>query len=166
MKKTTIPIFILFVFIIFLSACPYESTVPVDAPNSKINKAILGKWVKPDDADKENHNYYDISKVDNFKYNIVDFEYNTSDSTFKQTKYLAHLTAVKDLFFLNMKKEDEGIYYIHKIDIGKDTFTLFEVTDNIDEKFTDSKDLKAFVEKNMHLSFFYNKDEIKYVKEK
>jgi uncharacterized membrane protein YkgB len=43
---------------------------------------------------------------------------------------------------------------------------LYELTDNIDEKFTESQKLKEFVKKNMHLSFFYNKDEKKYVKVK
>ena len=44
--------------------------------------------------------------------------------------------------------------------------TVFEVTDNIDEKFDDSEDLKEFVSKYKDLSFFYNKDEETYLRGK
>jgi hypothetical protein len=41
---------------------------------------------------------------------------------------------------------------------------IYEVTDNIDETFSNATDLKAFFEKHKDLSFFYNKDEKKYKK--
>ncbi len=166
MKTKHLTLLFLAALTVLLTACPYQSDVPIDKPVIKIDKAILGIWAKPNDIEKENHNFYDIQKIDKVKYSVVNNEYNTTDSAFTQTKYIAHLSKVGDLMFMNMQKNGEGDYYIHRIDIGKEEFTLFEVTDNIDEKFTISKDFKEFVKKNMHLSFFYNKDEKKYIKEK
>lgn len=63
-----------------------------------------------------------------------------------------------------MQQDGKGDYYLYRIDMGNGEFTLFELTDNIDEKFNTSAELKAFVKKNMGLSFFYNKDEERYLK--
>ena len=60
--------------------------------------------------------------------------------------------------------KQNGKFYLHKVDLSDDRFVLYEVTDNIDEKFDSSEKLKAFVKKHMHLSFFYNKDEVTYYK--
>ncbi|MBN1252766.1 MAG: hypothetical protein JXR51_05915 [Bacteroidales bacterium] len=165
--KTNAFLISFFVAVIFiLTACPYQSQVPIDVPNQKIDKTIIGKWVKNSEADKENPEYFQISELDTYKYNIVKFEYQSNDSTYKQTKYLTHFTKIEDYVFMNMQQDGEGDFYLHRIDMNGDEFTLYELTDNIDEKFASSEELKKFVEKNMKLSFFYNKDEIKYVREK
>ncbi len=166
MKTKLFSLSILATVLVLLTACPYESEVPIDDPVIKIDKSILGIWAQPTEIEKENHKFYDIQKNEKFKYNIIDNEYNTSDSAYTQTKYIAHLSKVGNMMFMNMQKDGEGNYYIYRIDITDDGFTLFEVTNNIDEKFTSSKELKEFVKKYMSLSFFYNKDEKKYVKEK
>ncbi len=54
----------------------------------------------------------------------------------------------------------DDVYYFYKMDfIADDTFVLYEVTDNISEKFENSKDLYKFFEAYKDLSFFYNNDE-------
>jgi len=165
--KTKNLLIVLFAGMMFvLMACPYQSSVPIDAPNLKIDKAIFGKWVKKSEKDKDNPEYFEISKLNDFKYNIVKFEYQSSDSTYKQTKYETHFTKIDNLVFMNMQKNGEGDFYLHRIDMNGEEFTLYELTDNIDEKFTLSADLKKFVKSNMNLSFFYNKDEKKYIRVK
>jgi len=164
MKKNIIPLSILAAFIFVMTACPYASKVPIDNPTTKVKSELVGKWLKASDKEKENPEYYVISGIDEYKYNIVKFEYQTSDSSYKETKYVSHMSQLEDISFLNMQKDGVGDYYLHKIDLSSNEFSLFEITDNIDEKFSTSADLKAFVKKNMRLSFFYNKDEIKYVK--
>ena len=77
-----------------------------------------------------------------------------------------HLTTVGTTIFMNMQKENDNNYYLHKMEIDGDKITVFEVTDNIDEKFSSSEDLKAFVTKYKDLSFFYNKDEETYIRGK
>ena len=165
--KTKNLLIVLFAGILFvLMACPYQSSVPIDVPNQKVDKAMFGKWVKNADKDKDNPGYFEISAIDKYKYNIVKFEYQSNDSTYKQTKYVTHFTKIVDFVFMNMQKNGEGDFYLHRIDLTGDEFTLFELTDNIDEKFTSSEELKKFVKSNMTLSFFYNKDETKYVRDK
>jgi hypothetical protein len=164
MKKNLIPLMILAVVIFITTGCPYASKVPIDSPGAKIDQKLLGKWLKASDKEKDNPEYYVISGIDEYKYNITKFEYQSNDSSYKETKYVSHISQLEDISFLNMQKDGVGDYYLHKIDLSNSEFTLFEVTDNIDEKFSTSADLKAFVKKYMRLSFFYNKDEIKYVK--
>jgi len=164
MKKNLIPLTILGAIIIIMTACPYASKVPIDSPSVKVTQQFTGKWLKASDKEKENPEYYVISGIDEYKYNIVKFEYQTSDSSYKETKYVSHMSQIEDVSFLNMQKDGHGDYYLHKIDLSGNEFSLFEVTDNIDEKFSNSADLKSFVKKYMRHSFFYNKDEIKYLK--
>jgi len=164
--KTKNLLFIIFIAIIFvLTACPYKSKVPIDVPNQEINKELIGKWIKKADKSNDNPEYFMISKrSDKFKCDIVKFEYQSSDSTYKKTKYITHFTTIKNKLFLNMQKEDEDDFYLHRLDLSGDEFVLYELTENIDEQFTSSKALKKFIKKNMKHSFFYNKDEKKYIK--
>jgi hypothetical protein len=164
--KTRIVLFSLFAAMLILSACPYQSAVPIDVPNKKVNKNLLGKWIKDSEKDQPNPEYYVIKPFDELKYNIVKFEYQTSDSSYSETKYITHLSYIDDYVFMNMQKDGEGDFYLYRLDMSSDEFTLYEVTDNIDEKFTSSDELKAFVARYMKLSFFYNKDEVKYTRSK
>jgi len=148
-----------------LTGCPYASKVPIAGPDVEINKQLLGKWVKSDEASSENPEFYEINEYDKFKYEIVKNSWNSSDSTYTKEKYISHLTIIDDITFINMQKDGTGDYYLHKIEIAEKDFTLYEVTDNIDEAFNTSEELYAFVKKHMHLSFFYNKDEVKYFKQ-
>jgi hypothetical protein len=43
---------------------------------------------------------------------------------------------------MNMQQDGQGDYYLHRIDLGDKEFSLYEVTDNIDEKFNTSPELK------------------------
>ena len=164
MKQNLISWVFLAAAVLIITGCPYASKVPIDTPSVPVNQKLIGKWLKASDTNKENPEYFVISGLDQNKYNIVKFEYQTVDSTYKETKYVSHISQIEDISFLNMQKDGHGDYFLHRIDLGNNEFTLFEVTDNIDEKFGSSTDLKAFVKKNMRLSFFYNKDETKYVR--
>ena len=154
MKKNLIPLTILGAIISIMTACPYASKVPIDSPTVKVTQQLIGKWLKASDKEKENPEYYVISGIDEYKYNIVKFEYQTNDSSYKETKYVSHMSKIEDVSFLNMQKDGHGDYYLHKIDLSNSEFSLFEVTDNIDEKFSNSADLKSFVKKHMRRSFF------------
>jgi len=162
MKKNLIPFFSMLAIAIILMACPYTSQVPIDNPGVKVQNALMGKWVKAGDESNLNPNYFVITKQDDFKYKIIKNEYSSSDSTYKETIYISHISKIDNLQFLNMQQDGTGDYYLYKLVLNQNDFSLFEVTDNIDEKFATSEELKAFVKKNMNLSFFYNKDEEKY----
>ncbi len=163
--KTKIILMSLISAMLILTACPYQSSVPISEANQKLDKKLMGKWIKESDMEAENPEYFEIQPVDKYKFNIVKFEYQTSDSTYKETKYLTHITKIDDNVFLNMQENGAGDYFLHKIDLQGDKFILYEVTDNIDEKFNTSAELYDFVKKNMNLSFFYNKDETTYIRD-
>jgi uncharacterized protein YxeA len=164
MKKIIIPLIIMASLVILFSACPYASSVPIDNPSVKVDKNLLGKWVKASDQSAENPTFYEINQLDVYKYNIVKNEYNTYDSAYTKTAYVGHISKIDNISFLNMQQDGKGDYYIHRINLGDGEFTFIEVTDNIDEKFNSSEELKAFIKKHMNLSFFYNKDEERYTK--
>ncbi len=163
--KTKIILMSLISAMLILTACPYQSSVPISEANQKLDKKLMGKWIKESDMEAKNPEYFEIQPIDKYKFNIVKFEYQTSDSTYKETKYLTHITKIDDNVFLNMQENGAGDYFLHKIDLQGDKFILYEVTDNIDEKFNTSAELYDFVKKNMNLSFFYNKDETTYIRD-
>jgi len=164
MKKFLVPLMIMVSVVMLFTACPYTSSVPIDNPSVKVDKNLLGKWVKNSDQTAENPTYYLISQLDNFKYNIVKNEYNSYDSAYSKTNYVGYISKIDNISFMNMQQDGKGDYYLHRIDLANSEFSFIEVTDNIDEKFNTSEELKAFVKKYMNLSFFYNKDEEKYTK--
>lgn len=153
--------------LILLTACPYESSVPIAEAIEGIDNRFVGKWIKEGEQNEEYPDeFYLIQALGDRLYEVVKNDLDNQDSTYRTETYISHLTTLKksgeDYLFLNMKKD--GKYYLHKIDLSEDSFVLFEVTDNIDEKFSNSEELKSFVEKNMDLSFFYNKDETTFYK--
>jgi len=144
--------------------CPYTSSVSLSNPDQKVNKKLLGKWVDASEMNQENAGFYEISEFDKNRYNIVKNSYNFADSTYSQEKFISHISDIDGTEFLNMEVEGNK-YYLFKLDLQDKSFTLWEVTENIDEQFSSSADLRAFVKKNMNLSFFYSKDEKKYYKQ-
>jgi hypothetical protein len=165
MKKRIIPFIMLATIVVLITACPYTSSVPIDNPSVKVDKVLFGKWVKTSDQTNEHPTYFVISNIGDLKYNIIKNEYNSYDSAYSQTVYVSHISKIDNLNFMNMQQDGKGDYYLYRIDIGNGEFSLFEVTDNIDEKFNTSEELKVFIKKNMNLSFFYNKDEERYIKQ-
>ena len=75
-----------------------------------------------------------------------------------------HVTQIEGITFMNMQKDGTGDYYLHRVELKDKVMTFIEVTENIDEKFNTSAELKAFVTKYMNLSFFYTKEEVQYTK--
>ncbi|MCF6239958.1 MAG: hypothetical protein L3J74_01285 [Bacteroidales bacterium] len=163
--KTKVVLLSLLAAVLVLTACPYQSSVPISEANQKLDKKLMGKWIKESDMEAENPEYFEIQPVDKYKFNIVKFEYQTSDSSYKETKYLTHITKIDNNVFLNMQENGAGDYFLHKVDLQGDKFILYELTDNIDEKFNTSAELYDFVKKYMNLSFFYNKDETTYIRD-
>jgi hypothetical protein len=136
--------------------CPYETAVPIDAPSVKVDLKLQGTWVLRDDPDE----VYTVSPLDMYTYQIVVTQKDSDD----QEIYQAHTSMVNKTMFLNITKDEEEdtskSYILYKLEFRSDEWiTLSEVTENIDEKFTSSKDLKNFISKNIMKSYFYGKEE-------
>lgn len=165
MKKILFALALFAVSILF-TACPYSAEFPLDTPKEKIDNILLGKWVEKNAINKDNPPFYIISKVDESSYKFEKNDYDPNEKKYKQTAYTGHFTKIGNTNFLNLKNPDDGKFYFHKIELSADKkdFTLFEVTDNIDEKFANAAEMRKFFEKHKDLSFFYNKDEKIYAK--
>lgn len=153
--KLQFRVFAIFASCFLFAGCPYESKVPIDPPSVKINPDLLGTW---EDQANKNETYH-ISKQDEFSYHVVVTDLEKDEHEI----YHAYASVVKGVTFLNISKEKQGnppsSYLLYKLDIEDDhTFTLSEVTDNIDETFATSSDLKKFVGANMKNSYFFGKE--------
>lgn len=153
MRKTLFWSVLICIGFVFM-ACPYHSTVPIDAPGVNIDTKLLGKWQKRTSDDDT----YIITKKDNFNYEILDKEKSPAEGS-KPKKYDAFLSVVNGTKFLNLYDEgdDTKTYYFYKIEFSDETegFSLAPVTEYITETFGTSDSLKTFVKANMGLSFFY-----------
>lgn len=143
----------LFMIAVLMGGCPYQSAVPIDEPSEKINTSLLGNWEKKNTTGS----LYKISKQDDYHYRIE----KTGDEKKEASVYSAFTSTVNGTSFLNMVDEaQKDGYFLYKVTIntGNNKITLEEITENIDEKFTTSVELKAFISKNKELSFFYSKE--------
>lgn len=165
--KKTISYVSLMLMLFILTACPYSAEFPLDSPSEKTRAALMGKWIE--DGTGENPSFYMITKASDNTYKFEKNEYSSSDKKYNQTNYIGHITKIGNIDFLNLMDSNDNKYYFHKLELtkkdGKQQLVIYEVTDNIDEKFSNAEEMKAFFNKYKDLSFFYNKDEKKYNKE-
>ncbi|WP_027002268.1 hypothetical protein [Hugenholtzia roseola] len=151
-------------FLFLATACPYSSSVPLAPAKDKIAPNLLGKWVEKSSFD--NPKFYVITENNPTTYQFEENTYSSSSKTYEKKIYLAHLTPIGKVTFLNLRGDD-GKYFFFKLEKAENgqSFILYEVTDNIDETFNSSEELFGFFDKHKELSFFYNKDEATFNKE-
>lgn len=148
-----------------LMGCPYETTVPISEPSIKFPAELLGKWVPQSSSDE----IMTITRKTDYIFSIrtTKKEPQENDKPEEYEAFLSEVDAVKFLNISELSDESSGKkYYLYKMDISANNslITLNAVTENIDEQFSNSADLKAFIQKHMHLSFFYEKGEEVYQK--
>ncbi len=120
---------------------------------------MVGKW-----EEKGDDTYEWKCSIDGNQYRIE--KKSTEDSESEPTTYIGWLSDVGGTTFINVYENDystDRTYYFYKVESKSDgeKYKFMAVTDNITEEFTTGEDLKAFIKKNMGLSFFYNKDDEK-----
>lgn len=140
--------------------CPYSSTVLLGEPIELVKPELIGKWVVVDELSDENPSYYLVSEIDTVRYAVSHYQYSKENSDYTVDDYQFHTTQMGDIMFLNMMIDGNKDYTFYRLDLKRGEATLFEVTDNIDEKFESSEKMKAFFMKNKNSSFFYNRDEV------
>lgn len=158
MKKLVLQIAAFAGLAMLLTACPYGSDVPIDTPSVKTDDKLMGKW----EAKSSSDYFYTVTKKDDFNYK---FEKKGKTST-DVTTYTAFVSVIDNIKFMNVCDDASStkVYYLYKIEqsaSGAKT-TLIPVTENIDEKFATSAELKTYIKKYMALSFFYEKDQDEY----
>lgn len=147
----------LLVLLFTATGCPYESEVPIDEPSVAVPTALPGVWKGVSDSGI----VVTVTQTDAFSFHIR----YTEDSGATHN-YSAYLSVLRNVSLLNLHPLQPvsgltGPYAFYKFDLSADGkhLTLTPVTDNIQEKFTSSRRLKAFFRKYVHTSFFYTIDE-------
>jgi hypothetical protein len=140
--------------------CPYESKVPIDdSSNAKMDKTLLGTF-----SEKGSEDYtYKVTAYENT------YKVDKTNKDGETTKYKGFFSDVSGVTFLNIHEvseyeSSEVKYYLYRVEKKGDDgerVKLRAVTDNITEEFATSAELKAYLKKNMEISFFYNKDDEK-----
>lgn len=157
MKKLALQFIAFSGLMMLLTACPYNSELPIDEPSVKIDDKMLGKWEA-----KSSDYTYTVTKKDEFNYK---FEKKGKTSTDVST-YTGFLSVIDGVRFMNVYEDASTTktYYLYKIEQSGSgaKITLSPVTENIAEKFTTSAELKAYFKKYLALSFFYEKDKEEY----
>lgn len=148
----------------FLTACPYSSEFALNEPADTVKNEYLGTWTE--ESESEHPSYYVITKLTDKTYKFEHHEYNEEEKAYRSNDYTGHFTKLGNVNFLNLRDNSIDNFTFFKIELSNDRkqLVIYEVTDNIDEKFSNASDLKAFFDKYKDLSFFYNKDEKKYKK--
>jgi hypothetical protein len=146
--------------------CPYESKWTLDDPaKAKVDKELVGKW-----DEKSSSSYIWTVKMDDNSqgWYRIEKKSNESGNTDAPTIYKGFLTDLGGALFMNVYEveeyaSEEQKYYIYRLihAQGSEKVKLKAVTDNITEEFADAAELRAFIKKNMEISFFYNKDDEK-----
>lgn len=164
MRKNSFVIICMVIFAgLVFAACPYTSTVPLSKPNVKHGSELMGTWVLTSDyGEKEDPDYMEITDIDGVRFKLEKFEYDTYEEEYSISgPYDCFLTVIGDTRFVNVQQD--STYSFYKIEMeGKDKLKVFEVTENIDEEFTSSKEMLDYFTKNKDLSFFYTTDESVY----
>lgn len=141
-------------------ACPYESTVPIDEANVNTDPQLLGTWKKVNTEDES----IVVRALDKTHYAIEKIGKSENGTE----HYLAFESIVSGFHFLNIQRKDsaegEQKYMLYKMLVRADSVTLSEITDNIDEEFSNSAALKKFIAGNMKNSYFFNKEDLVYLK--
>lgn len=149
--------YLLFVtLIVFMTACPFEAPFPIDQPSVRYSTSMLGRWIAENELESETPSYYEISEIDSYSFTVEEYTYESEEENYSIDEYSAHLSVVGDYKFLNVYDNDMETWYFYRMDWDDpDQFSLFAVTDYIDEEFDSSEEMKIYFEKYADLSFFY-----------
>lgn len=163
--KKLIQFALIAVFSFALMACPYETEVPIDQPSVKFPSNLLGKW----EPKSSNEEVLTIAKKTEYVVTISKSK-KKPEADDKPEQYEAYISEIDGVKFLNITEKNEyssgSKFYLYKMEVSASSsrLTLSPVTENIDEKFSTSAELKAFIQKNMQHSFFYEKEDEVYLR--
>ena len=146
---------------IVLTGCPYSSEVPIDQASIVPASTLLGKW-KTSETTKS---FYEVKIKDKFYFDIDYNEWNSDTKAFEHKYYNGFLSNIDKVQFLNIWNINEiTTIYLYKITHPNESkVVLNPISEYVTEKFSNSAELKAFIKKNMNLSFFFESDD-KYIK--
>jgi hypothetical protein len=122
-----------------------------------VDKNLLGSWMGI--GEMRDTTYYVVSKKNEFQYQVKS-EKNGLDDLPTITEFVAHISNVGTNQFVNIIRDmrEEAKYMIYKVKSYDGQIVLTELNSDIKEPMQSSEELKKFIAKYMHLSFFYGID--------
>ena len=153
---------------LLITACPYESPVPLASPSEKLIPELLGKWAVHDSKGE----HVVINKLNTYQYQINDYKFDNDKREYISENYRAHSSTIDNETFLNISpvsviESGDSIdvksetYFLYKIKFhGTDSLLLIEVSQYIREQFINSAELEAFVKTYKDLSFFFGEETV------
>lgn len=152
-------ILLLLPLVFMLSACPYSAEFAIDEkPAEKFDSRLLGTWEPKENEPTENYN---VTKVDDYNISIEKVTLKSGE----KTQYKAFMSKVDGVLYLNIIEGSGTSYYFYKVEFPADyRMKMSAVTENIEEKFANSAELKNFIKKNQGLSFFFDKRKEEYLR--
>lgn len=165
---------------VMLTACPYESKVPISTNGVEIPDGMQGSWVEKSEEKSLYPDYFVFSKgpANTFFIKYYDIKVDSND-VIHDTSYsyrYGHLSKVGDNLFMNLSKEYkspiavfDSKYYLYRVKPTDDGgYFMYGLTPYINRQFPSSEELAAYIEKYIDLPFFYETTNIMefYKKEK
>lgn len=151
--KNRFPVLLLLLALSVLG-CPYESPFPIDEPSIKVDNNLLGSWMGI--GEMRDTTYYAVSKKSEFQYQVKS-EKKVLEDLPTITEFVAHISNVGANKFVNIIRDmrEEAKYMIYNVKSYDGQIILTELNSDIKEPIQSSEELKEFIAKYMHLSFFY-----------
>ena len=163
-------IFSLFFLSVVLSGCPFTSSVPITDKGIDLPKKYIGKWVYGDDLSKKNSNYFELKSKGKNNFLLTEFRFIDAEERYQKEEFSGFFSKVENSFFMNIKYEggnDDYIfdgYAILKIQDFGPGIRVQSVTENVNEFFTNSKELFNYIKKHIENELFYEEETFYLVK--
>lgn len=145
---------------ILLCGCPYASPYPIDEPSIPVDEKLIGKWTPEKDAAFT----LTVAKgIDDFHYKIEKRDVVTGDLEMFQA-FISEIDGKRYVQAYEVRSRGRNYYFYRIALVTERNMKLLAVTENIDERFTNSAELKAFFARHQQTSFFFDKNEERYVR--
>ncbi len=155
----TTKIALVFISMLLLQACPYESQFPVTEKEVMFPKEYLGTWYEKDgNYGVLDYKKYVFRELNDTTIYLDEMELNDNDK-WEKTTYQCHISYVGDSRFINVKtveKNNNGVYYIYNVEMEEDQMQIRGMTTNVTQEFENPDSLYHYIDKYKHLDFFYS----------
>ena len=155
---------LLFMAMLLLQACPYESSFPITKKDVLFPAEYLGTWYEKDGNNGVlDYKKFIFRKRDDKTIYLDEMELNDNDK-WEKTTYECHISYVGDSRFVNVKTTDDtddGVYYLYNVEMVEDQMEIRGLSTNLKQDFENSDSLYAYIEKYKHLDFFYSIEDTK-----
>lgn len=155
MKPKILSFITIFAVLVFLTGCPYESSVPLGDPkDSVIDPKVLGTWLSKPDT-KGQRDTLIVIRFNDHEYYFESREFADGKPVVNRGR--AFITRIKNEKILNFNNlADPGKYFFARYDCSGNRFiTTFSSDQYIKQQFSSSGDLSEYFKKHIEKEGFF-----------